>query len=90
MDAVRQRAYPHRTHVIGRLVFGWSVQAGNAPIIDGATTVSVDGWRAGSVVIRLPRTPGRALMIGWIGARAPIPGRGARLPLVGRLLRMRH
>lgn len=81
--------YPHKTHVIGRFIVGPGRQGAGAPVIDGASTVSVDGWRAGSLAIRLRRSPGPCLIVGWIGRRPPATYRLGRFPLVGMLFRSR-
>lgn len=85
------RRYRYRSWTLGRLVIGAGGQAASAPVIDGCRIDSEACWTAGGICIRLQRTPGRALHIGWIGGRTPRPGRFARMPLLGRLLfRMRH
>lgn len=82
--------YPNKTHLIGPLFFGWCRQAGGAPIIDTASTTSVDGWSAGSWVIRLRRTPGSALNIGLKSRPFILPPRRLmRVPLLGMLFRAR-
>lgn len=84
------RRYRYKSWTLGRLVIGTGGQAKGAPIIDGCRIDSEAGWTAGGICIRLPRTPGRALHIGWIGRPTPRPGRLAMVPLLGRLLfRMR-
>jgi len=84
------RRYRYKSWTIGRLVVGTGGQAQGAPIIDGCRIDSEAGWSAGGICIRLPRRPGTALNIGWIGGRTPRPGRLARVPVLGRLLfRMR-
>lgn len=85
-----ERTYPHRTHVVGRFFIGWCRQAAGAPVIDSAHTWSIDGWDAASWVIRLRRTPGRALMVGTKGRAfiAP-PRRLVRVPVLGLLFRGR-
>lgn len=87
-----ERTYPHTTHLIGNLCYGWCQQAAGAPIIDTASTTSADGWTAGSWVIRLRRTPGRALHLGWkTQPFIPVtrPRRLAQIPLIGALFRGR-
>lgn len=81
--------FPHTAHTVGRLVVTTTRQGGGAPVIDSACTTSVDGWRAGSVCVRLRRTPGRALVLGWIGRRPPPVHRLARFPVLGLLFRSR-
>lgn len=84
-----ERTYPHKTHVVGRLVIGPGRQGAGAPIVDSASTVSIDGWTAGSLAIRLRRTPGPCLIVGWIGRRPPAVHKLGRLPVLGALFRIR-
>lgn len=86
----------HRTIVLGRLVIAPCTQGQGAPVLDGGLMVCDEqGWRAGSVVIRFSRQPGRALSIGWKGGpgwpslalmqvRHPVAARLFRPLLVGR------
>lgn len=86
------RTYPNTTHLVGNLFFGWCRQGAGAPVIDTASTTSADGWSAGSWVIRLRRTPGRAFNFGWkTRPFIPItqPRRLAQVPLLGLLFRAR-
>lgn len=41
------------------------------PLLDGCTASSVDGWTAGGWCLRIPRTPGRGLVIARIGHIGP-------------------
>lgn len=81
----------HRTIVIGRLVVAGCRQAQGAPVLDGGMTICDEqGWRAGSVVIRPSRGPGRALAIGWkdtISGWPSLREMQERHPLAARLLR---
>jgi hypothetical protein len=80
----------HRTVVVGRLIVAGCRQGEGAPVIDSAmTTCEEQGWRAGSVVIRLSRRRGPALAIGVKGARPwpPLAVLRERHPLVATMFR---
>lgn len=71
MTASPDRAYPHATVTIGRLVLTTTKQGAGAPVLDGCTTSSVDGWTAGGWCLRLRTTPGRGLVVALIGHVGP-------------------
>ena len=83
-----ERTYPNVAHVIGRFVFTTCKQGAYAPVFDGCTTTSIDGWTAGGWCIRLRTTPGRGLVVARIGHAAPAPSTIRRLcsiPVIRRL-----
>jgi hypothetical protein len=85
--------YPNRTAVLGKLVLTTVKQGAGAPVIDGCTTGSIDGWHANGWCIRLRRTPGRGLVVVWKGwngvGQIDFIRRAVGFPVVGRLFRGR-
>lgn len=90
---VDPRAFANKTITLGKLVLSTGKQAGGAPVVDGCTTRSIDGWSATGWCIRLRRTPGRALVVAWKGYSSAdqmvFIRRIVTVPLVGRLFRGR-
>lgn len=86
-----QRTYPYNTMTVGRWVLTYCRQSAGAPIVDSCSVWSVaDGWNAGGIAIRLPRGPGRALVIARIDQRGPVfTAKACQHPLVGWLFRTR-
>ncbi len=65
----------NRAHVLGHLVVTTTRLAAEHPLLDPCTTHHHDGaWHAQGWCVRPRPTPGRALVVAWIGTRpAPLP-----------------
>lgn len=88
-----QRTYPYKTWLFGRLAVTVGRQGGGAPIVDGCKVWSVDGWEATGWAIRIPRSPGRALIVArkdWKGTgQIAAIRRLNRIPLLRLLFKAR-
>jgi hypothetical protein len=86
-------AFSRATWSIGRLCVTTVRQGANAPVVDGCGIRDSLGRHGAGWCIRLPRTPGIGLVVGWWGWSGPSIAtirRLSTLPVLGRLLfRMR-